>query len=73
MGPDVLWLVPNIIHTVHLWAFEAFNQKHYALSRAIFTVGFSRIKSQTTTRHRAMCRSCKNKFLDDSLNRVSRG
>lgn len=36
IGPDVLWLKPNIIHTAQLWAYQAFNDHHLLLSRDLY-------------------------------------
>jgi hypothetical protein len=35
-GPDVLWLTPNVIHTAHAWAYQAFTHQHYAVARDLY-------------------------------------
>jgi len=36
LGPDVLWLIPNIVSTIHVWAYAAFIHQQNDLSMAMY-------------------------------------
>jgi len=37
-GPDVLWLTPNLLYTLHVWAYNAYKKTDYKQARRIYDV-----------------------------------